>query len=261
MPAKIHPRVRARAKELWEKEGYSPKEILQSLSVELIDGTLRVPGVKNISDVAIPTHRSTINDWANEDGWNPHWREARKQRNQQIQQDIAEGKPFPISGIKDPIWHLAILEAQRYVADLKPPPPPFLAFLLRKGYSLEQIEEAFLTNQELDWTVDDDSDGNRTFQTFLHSDNYDLGNSDEELIAATQAHVNQMLRPGPRVLLRLHPIIQYELKRVRERYRWFENFSLDSDNPPFPFDTFAEWLRDPSELWEERLKDRGTEET
>jgi hypothetical protein len=95
--------------------------------------------------------------------------------------------PFAISGIKDPIWHLAILEAQQYVADLKPPLPPFLAFLLRKGYSREQIEEAALTNQQLDFSVDDGFDLD---QTFLHSGNYDLGNSDQELTAATAAHVN-----------------------------------------------------------------------
>jgi hypothetical protein len=253
MGAKVHPEVKERARELYEKEGYSPAQIVEQLELDRLNGKFNGL-VPEGSTVPLPQDRTTINNWAKQEGWR-HWREAKRKIDKKIEQDVAAGVPFAISGIKDPIWHIAILEAQRYVADLK---PPFLAFLLRKGYSLKQIREAALTNQKLDFSVDDGFDLD---QTFLHSDNYDLGNSDQELTAATTAHVNQMLRPGPRVLLRLHPIIQYELKRVREMHRWFENFTPDSDNPPFLSDTFAEWSKNASELWEERVKDRGTEET
>jgi hypothetical protein len=44
-------------------------------------------------------------------------------------------------------------------------------------------------------------------------------------------------------------------------YRWIENFTPDGDNPPFPSDFVAELTKNASELWEERLKDKGAEET
>jgi hypothetical protein len=253
MGAPIHPVVKKRARELWEKEGYSPEQILDALSLERMKGAFNGL-VSDDSKLRLPQDRTTLYNWAKQEGWGD-WRETKRKVDEKIEQDIAAGVPFAISSIKDPIWHLAIVEAQRYIKNLK---PPFLAFLLRKGYSLSQIREAALTNQELDFSVDDGFDLD---QAFLHSGNYDLGNSDQELTAAAVAHVNDVLRPGPRVMLRLWPVIQYELKKVRELYRWFENFTPDGDNPPYPGDTFAEWVRNASEVWEDRLKDKGEEET
>jgi hypothetical protein len=204
MPAKIHPAVRERARKLWEKEGYSPTLIVDNLPLDLLSGKLQVPGV-DIKDVVLPTHRSVINDWAKEEGWSPHWREAKKKVDQKIDQDIAEGVPFAISGIKDPIWHLSVLEAKRYIAGLKPP--------------------------------------SREFTVYFYGKNDGLDKSDGELIGEAMVHVNEMFRPGPRVLVRLQPVIQSELKKKRkfhqELNQWFDNFDPDRDNGPLPRPPFA----------------------
>jgi hypothetical protein len=208
MPAGIHPAVRERARELWEKEGYSPTQIVDQLPLDLANGKIRFPGVDiekgvGFEKVVLPTHRSTINDWAKEDGWTPHWREARK----------TEGKPFAISGITDPIWHLAILEVQRYAKSLLPP-----------SYGEPPTS---------------------------------LQKNDSELVLDAMTHVNETLRPGPRVLVRLRPVILHELKMAREQLQYLDDYNLDGDNPPFPSDPMVPNI---SELWEERLKDEGSEE-
>jgi hypothetical protein len=119
MGARIHPAIKSRARELWEDEGYSPEQILEALSFELLAGTLEVP-VANISKVDLPGDRSILYKWAKQDGWRS-WREAKKKVDQKIEKDIAEGAPFPISGIRDPIWHLSVVTAQRYIEAMLPP--------------------------------------------------------------------------------------------------------------------------------------------
>jgi len=116
MPAKIHPVIRRRARELWEDEGYSPGEILEALSFELAGGTLLVHA--DIAKVVLPQDRSVLHKWAKAESWQP-WRNAKKKVNQKIDENIAEGVPFPISGIVDPIWHLSVVETQAYIGDMR----------------------------------------------------------------------------------------------------------------------------------------------
>jgi hypothetical protein len=213
MPAPIHPTVRDRARELYEDQGYSPEQIVERLSFDLLAGELEVPVPESKKDeVRLPNDRSTINKWAKDGHWKP-WREAKKKVDQKIEQDIAEGEPFAISGIKDPIWHLSILEVQRYIGSLMPPYGEFNTPLYTK--------------------------------------------TDHELVLDVMTHVNETLRPGPRVLVRLRPVILHTLKRKREVVQWFNNYEIGGDNPPFPSDPMVPSI---SEVWEERLKDKRAEE-
>jgi hypothetical protein len=91
-----------KAKKLYTEDGLSPMEIVDRLRL----GT-------DLYDAETPEHRSTVNRWAMQYGWSPHWKEARKKQ-QYAKQD---GDPF-ISGITDPISHLAKVKALNQVSEL-----------------------------------------------------------------------------------------------------------------------------------------------
>lgn len=107
---RFHPNIRERAKQLYTKDGCSPEDIIEALSEELLDGQLQIPD-KSPTDIELPKDRSTISRWAKEYGWSPHWQEARKRHHEVI--DAAE--PFAISGIKDPVFHMARVKALKRV--------------------------------------------------------------------------------------------------------------------------------------------------
>jgi len=102
MPPTYHPNVIQRARELWTREGVSPEENVEQLSYELtereLEWTLNLP-----DSTRLPGDRSTINRLAKRHQWAPHWKYAKKLR--VASQDST--KPFSVSGIDDPIWHLS----------------------------------------------------------------------------------------------------------------------------------------------------------
>lgn len=95
-----------RARELYTQKGFSPEEIIEELSRQLLNGQLVVEG-KEDGNVELPQDRSAINRWAKLYEWSPKWKEAKKQRNQAI----ARGEPFAITNINDPIFHLSRMMA------------------------------------------------------------------------------------------------------------------------------------------------------
>jgi hypothetical protein len=164
MGAPIHPAVRERARVLYEEEGYSPEQIVEALSFERLGRSLNVPGQDPLK-VAVPNERTTINNWAKKYGWKS-WREAKKKVDARINQDLAEGVPFAISGINDPIWHLSVLEAQQTVRHCLREVPTLMDSTVRHAALVE---------------------------------------------------VHGTLKPGPRVLERLRPLITEYIKQYRQK--------------------------------------------
>ena len=108
MPAGFHLAVVERARELYTQDFLSPDEIVHRLEQEVADRQLIIPG-PDARDPRVPAHRSTINNWAKKFGWT-HWREAKDKRS-------GSSEPFSISGITDPIYHLARVMALNHVRE------------------------------------------------------------------------------------------------------------------------------------------------
>jgi hypothetical protein len=110
---RIHREIRKRAEALYTEEGLSPEEIVETLSDELRDYQLNIPG-KDPDEIELPQNRSTIIRWAKVYNWTPHWTEARGRRQDAIQ----AGEPFGTSGINDPIFYLSRIKALKRVDEL-----------------------------------------------------------------------------------------------------------------------------------------------
>lgn len=120
MPKNYAIEVTRRAEELFTKDGCGPTETLDRLRTEAENGDLLIPGyTPGNDDVAdfVPTSRTTIYEWSKD--WGSSWKEARRQQRQAIE----TGEPFAISGITDPIFHLARVKAFSALYKILPQQP------------------------------------------------------------------------------------------------------------------------------------------
>ena len=98
MPAPFPIEDVERARKMYEDDGYSPGEIADAFYRQT-GGRFR------------QIHRSTISGWVGKYGWKHHRHNGRAQS-----RDLFDPqKPFSVSGISDPIYHLARVEALKYV--------------------------------------------------------------------------------------------------------------------------------------------------
>jgi hypothetical protein len=81
--------------------GNSPEEVVKQLTIEASNQQI---------EADVPTERTTINRWAKLYEWTPHWKDAQKRERVAIQ----AGEPFALSGITDPIVHLARVKGLKF---------------------------------------------------------------------------------------------------------------------------------------------------